>query len=253
MNELVSIIMPLYNCEKYVKDAISSVISQTFTNWELIIVDDYSSDNSINIVNSIKDKRIKLLQNKKNIGAALSRNKALKTANGRWIAFLDSDDVWDETKLEKQIKFMIENNYSFSYTNYIKHYNISSVPDKIISGPKIINKVKLNNYCYMGCLTIMYDSTKIGLVQIKKLSKNNDYAMWLQIIKKYNCYLLDLNLAKYNVRKGSISNQNYLTLIKHHYYLWKFSENKNFLSSIIMTLRNIIFGISKKIKYEKEI
>ena len=118
VNKLVSIIMPSYNTELYIKKAILSVINQTYKNWELIIVDDCSSDNTDLIVKEIKDNRIKYFKNCKNSGAAISRNKALKQANGKWIAFLDSDDLWKPQKLEKQLEFMIKNNYHFSYTNY---------------------------------------------------------------------------------------------------------------------------------------
>ena len=112
--------MPSYNTGKYIRETIYSVINQTYENWELLIVDDCSTDNTDEIVDAIKDDRIKYFKNDFNSGAAISRNRALKEANGRWIAFLDSDDIWEETKLEKQIKFMVDNNYYFSYTNYIE-------------------------------------------------------------------------------------------------------------------------------------
>ena len=116
--ELVSIIMPSYNTGKFIKETINSVISQTYSNWELIIVDDCSTDNTDEILKNINDDRIIYLKNEKNSGAAVSRNKALREAKGRWMAFLDSDDLWVPQKLEKQIKFMKGNGYYFTYTNY---------------------------------------------------------------------------------------------------------------------------------------
>ena len=116
MNDLVSIIMPSWNTAQYISEAIESVLKQSYSNWELIIVDDCSTDNTISVVNKYKDNRIRLFQNKENLGAAYSRNFALRQAKGRWIAFLDSDDVWYSEKLEKQILFMTKNNYSFSCT-----------------------------------------------------------------------------------------------------------------------------------------
>ena len=107
MNDLVSIIMPNYNCEKYVSKTIRSVLAQTYTNWELLFVDDCSTDKSIEIVESFQDSRIKILKNEKNSGAAVSRNYALREAKGKWVAFLDSDDLWAPKKLEQQIKYMI--------------------------------------------------------------------------------------------------------------------------------------------------
>lgn len=113
---LVSIIMPSWNTDKFIAETIQSVIDQTYTNWELIIVDDCSSDNTNQIVASFEDERIKYLHNEKNLGAALTRNKALREAKGEWIAFLDSDDLWMPEKLEHQIDFMNENGYSLSFT-----------------------------------------------------------------------------------------------------------------------------------------
>ena len=116
-NQLVSIIMPSYKCGRFICESIKSVQAQTYQDWELIIVDDCSDDDTIDVVLGLKnnDERISLYQNSSNSGAAVSRNTALKNAKGRWIAFLDSDDLWEPTKLEKQIKFMEKNGYAFSY------------------------------------------------------------------------------------------------------------------------------------------
>lgn len=197
--ELVSIIMPSYNTGKFIGETINSVIDQTYINWELIIVDDCSSDNTDEIVKNIKDSRIVYLKNEKNMGAAVSRNRALREAKGKWIAFLDSDDLWKENKLEKQIKFMKDNNYYFSYTNYIEIDENGNQNGKKITGPKRITKTGMFNYCWPGCLTVMYNAEKIGLIQIEDIKKNNDYAIWLKVCKKVDCYLLDERLG--NVQK----------------------------------------------------
>ena len=154
--ELVSIIMPSYNTGKFIKETINSVIAQTYSNWELIIVDDCSTDNTDEIVKSINDNRIIYLKNETNSGAAISRNKALREAKGRWIAFLDSDDLWKNDKLEKQIKFMKENNCYFSYTNYIEIDENGNINGKRVTGPKKITKTGMFNYCWPGCLTVRY-------------------------------------------------------------------------------------------------
>ena len=197
--ELVSIIMPSYNTGKFIGEAINSVIDQTYINWELIIVDDCSSDNTDKIVKNIKDSRIVYLKNEKNMGAAVSRNRALREAKGKWIAFLDSDDLWKENKLEKQIKFMKDNNYYFTYTNYIEIDENGNQNGKKITGPKRITKTGMFNYCWPGCLTVMYNAEKIGLIQIEDIKKNNDYAIWLKVCKKVDCYLLDESLAMYRI------------------------------------------------------
>ena len=248
--ELVSIIMPSYNTGKFIKESINSVINQTYTNWELIIVDDCSKDNTDEIVNSINDNRIIYLKNEKNSGAAISRNKALKEAKGRWIAFLDSDDLWKKDKLEKQIKFMKENDYCFSYTNYIE-IDENSNPNGIkITGPKKITKTGMFNYCWPGCLTVMFDATKIGLVQIKNIKKNNDYAMWLKICRKADCFLLDEYLGQYRRgRSGSISTQSIKQLIIWHYKLYHEAEDMGLILSLFNTGRNLVFGAYKKKRY----
>ena len=198
MNDLVSIIMPSYNTQKFIEETLDSVLAQTYTNWELIIVDDCSTDNTDEIVSPfLSDSRIIYIQNEKNSGAAVSRNRALREAKGKWIAFLDSDDLWTPDKLEKQIAFMQSNGYCFSYTNYSEIDESSEPLGKTVTGPKKITKTGMYNYCWMGCLTVMYDVEKIGLIQIEDIKKNNDYAMWLKICKKANCYLLDEDLARY--------------------------------------------------------
>ena len=249
MNDLVSIIMPSYNTGKFIKETISSVINQTYNNWELIIVDDCSTDNTDDVVKTIKDNRIKYIKNKENSGAAISRNVALREAKGKWIAFLDSDDLWKKDKLERQIKFMEKNNYYFSYTNYVEIDENSNSNGKKITGPKKITRIGMSNYCWPGCLTVMYDSKKIGLIQIEDIKKNNDYAMWLKVCKKADCYLLNEDLAMYRKRTGSISNHSYKTLIKWHYKLYKEVEKQNIICSIVNTCRNIIFGLYKKKRY----
>lgn len=254
VNDLVSIIMPSYNTDQYIKKAILSVINQTYQNWELIIVDDCSSDNTDLVVNEIKDTRIKYLKNFVNSGAAVSRNRALKEAKGKWIAFLDSDDLWKPQKLEKQLEFMIRNNYYFSYTNYEEIDMYGKRMGIMITGPRKITKIGMLNYCWPGCLTVMYDREIIGTIEIENIKKNNDYAMWLKICRKANCYLLNEVLAEYRRgRKGSISTNNYISLIKWHYKLFRIAEHNGIILSFIRTGKNLFFVIYKKIKYVKKL
>ena len=244
--ELVSIIMPSYNTGKFIQETIDSVINQTYDNWELIIVDDCSSDNTDEIVKSIKDDRIFYLKNKKNSGAAVSRNKALKMAKGKWIAFLDSDDLWMPQKLEKQVRFMEENHYYFSYTDYEEINEDGQRTGVSVTGPERITKRGMYRYCWPGCLTVMYDAEKVGLLQIKDIKKNNDYAMWLKVCKKADCYLLKECLAEYRVRKKSISHDKFLRKVKSHYELFRKCEKKNIIYSVCNTLENMLFAVLKK-------
>lgn len=253
MNELVSVIMPSYNTADYIADSIKSVISQTYQNWELIIVDDCSTDNTDDIVSYFSDNRIKYMKNKKNMGAAATRNRALREAKGEWIAFLDSDDLWLPNKLEKQINFMKSNGYVFSYHNYEKIDENNENLNVIVTGPKLITRKEMYNYCYPGCLTFMYNVKIIGLLQIKNISKNNDYAMHLKLCKKANCYLLDENLAKYRIRKKSISHDKLWKKLKSHYDLFHVCDEHSILTSLWYACWNMIYGILKKIRYEKRI
>lgn len=251
MNGLVSIIMPSYNTGCYISASISSVLAQTYTNWELIIVDDCSTDNTDSIISSFHDERIRYIKNEKNSGAAVSRNRALREAKGKWIAFLDSDDLWELNKLEMQIAFMASNGYHFSYTDYVEIDEESHPNGKRVTGPRKITKHGMYNYCWPGCLTVMYDAETVGLIQIEDIKKNNDYAMWLKVCHKADCYLLNESLARYRRRSGSISNHGYIKLIKWHYKLYRESERKNPISSFMLTTRNLFFGVKKKLIYVK--
>lgn len=248
---LVSIIMPSWNTAQYIGESIQSVLNQTYSNWELIIVDDCSTDNTDEIVSVFTDERIKYLKNKENLGAALTRNRAIETANGEWIAFLDSDDLWNANKLEHQLEFMTRNNYCFSYHEYEK-IDEKSEPLKIyVTGPDIVTKRKMYNYGYPGCLTFMYNAKKMGLIQIKDIKKNNDYAILLKLCKKADCYLLKENLASYRIRKKSISHDKLIKKLKSHYDLFHYCDEKPALIALWFACWNMWYGILKKKKYEK--
>lgn len=251
MNEMVSIVMPSYNTAQYIGDSIRSVLAQTYTNWELLIVDDCSTDDTDAVVASFQDDRIRYFKNPSNSGAAVSRNKALREARGRWIAFLDSDDLWHQEKLERQLRFMQEHGYSFSYTNYTEINERSEPLGRVVTGPKRITKTGMFNYCWPGCLTVMYDASAVGLIQIVDIKKNNDYAMWLKICRQLNCWLLDEDLAKYRKRRGSISSHGYLMLISWHYKMFRVALDLGVIASVFLTGRNVVFGLIKKVVYVK--
>ncbi len=261
MSGLVSIIMPSFNTAPYIAESINSVIAQTYTDWELIIVDDASTDNTDETVadairhceepqgDAAIHGRVHYLKNDRNCGAAYSRNRALREARGKYIAFLDSDDLWAPDKLEKQIAFMEKNGYAFSYTRYEEMDENGNPTGTIVGGPKRISKTGMFNYCWPGCLTVMYDREVVGDIQIVEIQKNNDYAMWLKIVRKADCYLLAENLATYRKRTGSISNHSYTALVKWHYKLYREAEGMNPVVSLFNTGRNLFFGVWKKMKY----
>ena len=254
---LVSIIMPSYNTGRFIAESIDSVIAQTYTNWELIIVDDCSSDNTDEVVSKYTDKRIRYIKNEKNSGAALSRNRAIREAQGEWVAFLDSDDLWKPEKLDKMLSFMQDNRYLFAYHDFEKIDENSELLKVYVTGPKIVTKRKMYHYGYPGCLTFMYHAKEIGLIQIKDIRKNNDYAILLKLCKKADCYLLPENLALYRVRgksiahdKGNLKLGNYP--IKNFYNLFHVCDEKPAIIAAWIACWNMFFGLLKKKLYERK-
>ena len=250
----VSIITPTYNCAKFIVQTIESVLAQSYTDWEMIISDDCSTDNTQEVIKPYleADSRIKYICNEKNSGAAITRNNALRVAQGRWIAFLDSDDLWAPEKLERQIAFMEQNGYAFSYHDYVE---ISEEGEKLgvyVSGKQRVGKFDMFACCWPGCLAVMYDASRIGLIQINDVKKNNDTAMWLKIICKSDCYLLKENLARYRRRRGSITPPSIKDRILWHYRLFRDAENMNCVKSAFWMCVNIVGNLYKKIFFVKK-
>ena len=245
--------MPTYKCGRFIAESIKSVQAQTYHNWELIIVDDCSEDETVNIVLDLKkkDNRISLYQNGFNSGAAVSRNAALRYAKGRWIAFLDSDDLWNPTKLEKQIKFMEENGYAFSYHEYVEIDEQDNLLGVHVSGKKHVGMYDMFSCCWPGCLSVMYDASKIGLIQIRDIKKNNDTAMWLKVIRKADCYLLPETLGKYRRRANSITPKPLWKRIWAHYPLFHVAEEMNPVTATFWVIMNVFGNAYKKWKYVK--
>lgn len=245
MKPLVSIIMPTYNCAEFIEESIISVIKQTYTNWELIIIDDCSTDNTEEVVKKYckRDSRIKYLKLDENSGAAIARNKGIEQAQGKYIAFLDSDDLWMEEKLEKQISFMEQNKYNFTCTNYIQIDEKGKENGVII---KVKKKVDYNGVllsCPIGNSTVVYNAEELGKFEVPNIRKRNDDALWLQILKKEKyAYGLDEVLVKYRIRSNSLSS-NKFDLIKYHWYLYREIEKL----SIIRSSLHILYWIAIKI------
>lgn len=249
-NTLVSIVMPTYNSAQYIGQAIESVQQQSYTNWELLVVDDCSTDDTELLIRGLmqKDERIYYTRLDVNSGAAVARNTALRQAKGRYIAFLDADDQWTFNKLKCQLSFMQENGYAFTYTAFHR----SDKPVRI-SGPKHITKLCMYAFCWPACPTVMYDQEIIGIVQIDPIRKHNDYAMWLKIIDKADCYLLDEDLFAYRKHEGSISSVSYVSLITYHYKLWHEIMQCSIFGALFWTGMNIVCGLYKKLRYVKTV
>lgn len=242
----VTIITPLYNSEDFISETIESVLSQSYQNWEMIMVDDCSTDRGVEIVKKFqrKDDRIKLIELEKNSGAAVARNTAIKKANGRYISFLDSDDLWHPEKLESQIRFMQNNGYAFSYTNYQKMTKSGKLIDEIVKSPLELDYYKALHTNYIGCLTAIYDTKKLGKVYMPEIRKRQDYGLWLKILKQVNGHRLNENLAYYRVRNNSVSS-NKLNLIKYNWKLYRDIENLSIFRSSYYILYSIILKLLK--------
>ncbi|NME63967.1 glycosyltransferase family 2 protein [Clostridium cadaveris] len=227
MDDLVSIITPTYNCGRFIGETIESVLQQSYKNWEMIIVDDCSSDNTEDIVKNYvdNDKRIKYFKLESNSGAAIARTRAMELANGNYMAFLDSDDLWMKDKLEKQILYMKKNNYAFTCTDYCQIDEEGNFLNKVIETIKKTDYDRLLLDCPVGNSTVMYDVNKMGKFKVPNIRKRNDDALWLQMLKKEKyIYGMDGILMKYRIRANSISS-NKLKLVKYHWKLYRDIEH----------------------------
>lgn len=240
----VSVITPSYNSAKYIGKTIDSILSQSYENLELIIVDDCSSDDSLAVIkNYIKnDSRVKLYRLSKNSGAAVARNTGIQHAQGKFIAFLDSDDTWDSDKLEKQIEFMLTNDYAFTYTAYHKINENGEYLSKV-NIPVKTSYDGLLKTCVIGCLTAIYDAEKLGKITFPLIRKRQDFALWLQILKKIPfAYGLDEDLASYTVRNDSIS-ANKFKAAQYNWHLYRHIEKLSLIQSVYYFSHYMIKGI----------
>lgn len=223
-NNLVSIITPMYNANRYIGKTIESVKAQTYENWEMLIVDDCSTDNSVDIVNlyAENDSRIKIFHNSKNSGIAITRNRAIVEAKGRFIAFLDSDDLWKPEKLEKQILFMVENDVSFSYTACDVIDENGKLTGQVRYVPEKVDYKKILRGNDIACLTAVIDRSKVSEIAMPE-TKHEDYLAWVKILKSgIVAHGVNEILASYRVAKKSVSGSK----LKAATWQWKIYRNE---------------------------
>lgn len=219
---LVSIITPSYNSANYIIDTIESIINQTYPYWELIITDDCSTDNSVEIVASYaaKDNRIKFFKTERNSGAGVCRNKSIENAKGRFIAFCDSDDCWFPQKLEKQLEFMRLKDCALSYSSYMVMDELKTIMGISVC-MSVIDYKSMKREDGIGCLTAVYDTEKVGKIYFPPLRKRQDWGLWLEILSKCKIsYGIKEPLAYYRVRKDSIS-RNKWALIRYNINIYR--------------------------------
>lgn len=225
--KLVSIITPVYNAARFLEKTANSVFNQTYTNWEWILVDDCSSDNSWEIMTELqnKDERIRIFQNGTNLKSGKTRNFAIEKAEGVFIAFLDSDDLWHSDKLSIQILFMIKNNYNFTHTSY---GYVNEEGESIKSTFHVNSKVSyldLLKRTEISCLTAVYNADEIGKFYMSEHARKQDYALWLSILKSGTpSFGIDKELAYYRQVKNSATSKKYKLILKHIVFLKETQE-----------------------------
>lgn len=239
--ELVSIIMPACNCEAFIGEAIRSVLAQSYDNWELIIVDDASSDGTPSVAKDFarQDSRICYTRLPVNSGPAEARNKAMEEAKGRYFAFLDCDDLWFPEKLSRQIGLMRTEGYTFTCTAYTKIDEKGNDLGRVIMPSPRLDHEGLLRVC-PGNSTVIFDTQSLGRFRIPGIRKRNDYALWLQVIKKAGClYGMDEPLGSHRLRKDSLSG-NKASLVWYHWQIYREMESQPFIKSCYLILYWVI-------------
>lgn len=246
-NPLVSIITPCYNSDKFINETIKSVQNQSYQNWEMLITDDGSLDNSISIINDFikEDDRIKLFKIN-NSGAAVARNNSIKQAKGTFIAFLDSDDLWLPKKLEKQIDFMLTNNYAFTFSSYQRMNEEGVLLNNIVTANHKLSYKNMLSSNKIGCLTAIYNQNILGKVYMPLIRKRQDYGLWLSILKKVDfAYGLQDVLASYRLRDFSMSAKK-TEMIKWNWRLYREIEEMNVFKAFFYIICNVFFKLKNK-------
>lgn len=242
--DLVSIIVPVYNAEKFLEDTINGILNQTYQNWELIFVDDCSKDNSAKLIKSFikKDKRIKYIKMDKNGGPALARNKGIDEAKGKFLCFQDADDLWDKDKLEKQVSFMKEKNCAFSFTSYeFADSNALPTGKKVVAKEKVTYRYALKNNI-ISTITVMFNLELIDkeLIKMPDLIYVEDTATWWKILRNgYVAYGMP-NVFSYYRRSENSQSSNKVRTLKKLWDLYRKEEKLNiFSASYYFILKNI--------------
>lgn len=238
----VSVITPSHNTALFIEETIQSVLNQDFKDWELIIIDDSSSDDSLERIKKFEDSRIRLIEFKENKGAAVARNAGIEVARGRWIAFLDSDDVWLPHKLSTQLAFMQKHEYAFSYSAYAK---INEAGQKIreLHVPPKVNYTDLLKTCSIGCLTAVYDTKVLGKVYMPLIEKRQDYGLWLKLLKQTTyAYGMQEILAAYRVRSRSISSNKWKAA-QYQWRVYRELEKLSWFAAVRCMISYSVYGV----------
>tara|TARA_Y100000385_G_scaffold291066_1_gene367013 strand:+ start:7173 stop:7916 length:744 start_codon:yes stop_codon:yes gene_type:complete len=246
LNPLVSIITPVYNAEKYISSCIQSVLDQEYTDWEMILVNDCSVDNSMTNIKVFcqSDERIKLINLDTNSGAAIARNKGIEMAVGKYVAFLDVDDIWLPFKLTEQVNFLENSTFNFTFSSYnLINENGEQIGEFIIP-QKVIGYHDLLKTCSIGCLTAVYNQEVLGKYYMENLKKRQDYTLWLKLLKKGNAIGIKKVLASYRVSSNSLS-ANKLDAAKFQWLVYRNVEKLSLIKAIYYFTHYAINGVFK--------
>jgi teichuronic acid biosynthesis glycosyltransferase TuaG len=252
---LVSIITPSFNSEKFIAETIQSVQNQSYQNWEMIIVDDSSTDQTVTIVEQLikKDSRIRLFQLDKNSGAGIAREKALSIANGDYISFLDADDLWKPQKLEKQLQFLKENKVPFTFSFYDCIDEKGNTLNRIVEAPRNLTYHQLFFCNYVGNLTGIYEVNFFGKIAISATRKRQDWMVWLTILKKIRkAKPVPESLAFYRIRDNSLSASK-VDLLKHNFAVYRNFHGFSYISSLFIMIGFLFTQLLIKPRYIKKI
>jgi glycosyltransferase involved in cell wall biosynthesis len=255
MNELVSIIIPTYNTEKFIRTTLQSVQNQTYQNWEMILVDDASTDRTVSVIEEFakNDDRIKLFKLEKNSGNGFARNIALEKAAGKYIAYLDADDLWFPNKLEKQIGFLKANNLHFTFSFYDCIDEEGNSLNRRVEAPINLTYDQLFFCNYVGNLTAIYDADYFGKIILEATQKRQDWRLWLTILKQIQVTKpVPEPLAFYRIRKDSISSSKF-KLIKHNFGVYREFHGFNFVFSVLLMVRFLFTQLIIKPRFIKKI
>ena len=253
--DIVSIIMLSHNNGQFVEESVKSILAQTYKNWELLFLDDSSKDNTVEKVMDLRagDERITVSCTIFENGPAMHLNSALRSARGRWVAFINCGDIWDSNKLEKQVRFMEDNDYSFSYTKFQMKNENGVNHGTILGGKDVVTYSDMLKCCWLCFPTVMYDASKVGRMQVKNLWECNDYALWIKVSMNYDCYLLNESLTTQLSNRHLYSPFPINFKIKWRYEVYHTEMSMNPITSALMTIRCLWNGIMKKIKYSEKI
>ena len=246
-NTLISIITPVHNSGNFILETIKSVQEQTYSKWELILIDDCSTDNSVDSIEKIKenDPRISLIKNDKNSGPAITRNKGIKAAKGEFITFLDGDDIWKPNFLKTSLAMCLNNNYEFVFASYERknEYLEPYISDFIV--PDKVSYHDVLKSCPISCLTAFVDIRRIGKYYMPELHKRQDWGLWLAILRNVDfAYGIKEPLAIYRMRKNSVS-RNKLKLIPYVWKIYRDVEKLGMIKSFYLTMHWGLSGFKK--------